>query len=119
MSLIGNVRSEPVRWTKVPQELTRLSQWVAWKSSERNGKQQKIPINPSNGKNASVRDPRTWGSFEEAREWCTSSELDGVGFVLTEADPFVVIDIDDCRDPESKQLTKKAKRIKEIQDSYA
>jgi hypothetical protein len=59
-----------------------------------------------------------WGSFEEARERCRRDGLDGVGFVLTEADPYVVIDIDDCRDPESNQLSKKAKRIIGIQDSY-
>ncbi len=102
----------------VPDGLTGYGQWVGWRSEERDGKQTKIPINPSTGQYASTTDPETWGTFEEAANGVVSGDSAGVGFVFTEEDPFVGIDLDDCRDPESGEPEQWAAEIIETLNSY-
>ena len=86
-------------------ELIKLDQWVAWKAVKKDdGKTTKIPINSHNGKNASTNDSKTWGSYDEAKEYYEKNkdiDIAGVGFVFTEDDPFCGIDLDNCRDPHS------------------
>lgn len=67
----------------IPQELRKLAQWVGATETKR-------PINPRTGRPASVLDPSTWGSFEEA----VASGCPHIGFVFTETDPYVFIDLD-------------------------
>lgn len=72
--------------------LGHLNQWVAWKwgSPRENGKQPKVPIDPTTGGKASVTDSGTWTDFEAARMH------EGVGFVLTREDELTAFDLDDC-----------------------
>lgn len=81
----------------VPAELRELRQWVASGAD-------KVPLNPRTGQKADVTDPATWGSFDEA----VRSGYKHVGFVLTEQDPYCIIDLD-CKPgqpypPEVEQL---------------
>lgn len=55
----------------------------------RPGKTNKYPVNPRTLGAASVSDPSSWGSYDEA-----AATGFPVGFVLTEQDPFFVVDID-------------------------
>ena len=50
----------------IPPELRERPQWVNWRAEERNGKMTKIPICPTTGDYASVSEPSTWTSFDEA-----------------------------------------------------
>jgi primase-polymerase (primpol)-like protein len=84
--------------SNVPGALRKYKQWVAWRSSNETGREQKIPIDPVTGKNASVSDPKTWTSFERAIDFLKKGQADGIGFVLTKDDPFVAVDLDDCVD---------------------
>ena len=103
-----------------PNDLTSLSQWVAWSGTEgRNGKTVKIPINPKSGKPAKTNDPDTWASFEEALSYSRQNHLPGVGFVFTDADEFVGIDIDHCIDPDTGVINNEAMNIVDRMDSYA
>ena len=68
----------------IPPELRALPQWVA-------AGENKQPIDPNTGDAASVTDPATWGTFEQA----TAAGLRHVGFVLSKSDPFCVVDLDD------------------------
>ena len=80
-------------------ELRALPQWVAFRlipSQKRPGKTDKIPVNPHNGKNASVTNPETWGTYDQAIDRACSDELGGVGFVFTSSDPYIGIDLDGC-----------------------
>jgi hypothetical protein len=43
---------------------------------------------------ASTVEPSTWATYEEAV--AAAKDADGVGFVFTEADPYVGVDLDDC-----------------------
>lgn len=114
--------SRAICWEKIPQSLVRIPQWVAWKSRKCSGsgrdKPAKVPIDPKTGKNAAVNDPKTWASFAKAKEYWEDWEVDGIGFVLTEDDPFVVIDLDNCWNQQTK-LTKSAQQIVKPLQSYS
>jgi primase-polymerase (primpol)-like protein len=67
----------------------------------RDGRWTKPPIDPVTGHRARSNDPNTWATFDatlaSARRW----HLPGIGFVVTRQDPYIGIDIDRCRDPET------------------
>lgn len=71
----------------IPDELRALPQWcVAGPNKE--------PIDPKTGRMARTNDPHSWGTFEEAYkigERCGAR----IGFVLTENDPYCILDMDD------------------------
>ncbi len=93
----------------IPQELTQRNQWVAWSGEEMgNGKMAKRPINPNTGRYAKANDLSTWGSFEQAIECWQSNGFKGIGFVFSDTDPFVGIDLDNCIDKETHSLTQDA-----------
>ncbi len=81
-----------------PAEMILLPQWVPyslrWK--ENTGKFDKIPMNPNTGYNAKSNQPETWGSFDVAVKRALNRKLGGVGFVFSEDDPFVGVDLDKC-----------------------
>ncbi len=71
----------------IPEELRSYPQWVCHDAAKR-------PINPHTGQLADVSDPTTWGSFDQARAIADAGRCAGVGFVFTDSDPFVGIDLD-------------------------
>jgi primase-polymerase (primpol)-like protein len=104
----------------LPERLIDRDQWVCWREQERDGKPTKLPVEPETGELASTTDDRTWRSFEEARAYAESEpSIDGLGFVFTAPDPFVGVDLDDCRDPETGTLDDRAQAIVTELDSYA
>src|SRR5438128_12280191 len=96
-------------------ELAAYSQWVCWRWEERNGKKTKPPYNARTGTLASSTDPATWSTFAEVIS--TGSRFDGPGFVVTELDPFVGVDLDHCVD-DAGQVTPWAQAIVTALDSY-
>ena len=81
-------------------ELKQYDHWVVWRTVPRkNGKKpEKVPYNPERPfKAASPTDPRTWATYEVASAIAsTVTGIDGIGFVFTEDDPYVGVDLDDC-----------------------
>jgi putative DNA primase/helicase len=53
----------------------------------------KIPLNPRSGQHASVSDPSTWGTLGDTL-WVDDCPQYVRGFVLTDRDPFVCLDLD-------------------------
>ncbi len=89
-----------------PDQLAAFPQWVGYRKvwvPER-GKYTKKPVRPADGSPGSSTDSTTWATFHEALEATERLGLDGVGFVLTESDPFTVIDLDGCRNPETGEI---------------
>ncbi|MFC1945101.1 hypothetical protein ACFLX5_06500, partial [Chloroflexota bacterium] len=76
----------------IPAELKGYKQWVTWKRSK--GKNSKRPYNAVTGRPAASDNPASWSSFEQAQEAVLKGSADGVGFVLTDDDPFTFIDLD-------------------------
>lgn len=81
----------------VPEELRERPQWVCWKEEEREGDLTKVPKQPDGSGFAKSNDMATWGDFDTAvatakeRRW-------GIGFVFSDADPYLGIDLDSCLD---------------------
>lgn len=102
-------------------ELTRPAQWVLWRSEKRDGKLTKVPYQVG-GARASVTDPATWTTFEKALasvdRYRGVVHYDGLGFVLTAADPFVGVDLDHCRDRDTGALVAWAREIVDALNSY-
>ncbi|GAA4455860.1 hypothetical protein [Novipirellula rosea] len=108
----------------IPGQLRQYDQWVGWKyhSDISNGqdRKRKVPVNPKTGRFAKVTDRTTWTCFDEAVEFALSSkeQLEGVGFVFTDGDPFVGIDLDDVIDPVQLQIVHWAQSVLDSLDTY-
>jgi hypothetical protein len=80
----------------IPDELKSYRQWIVWRYEDHGGpKPTKVPYSPLFPGHAAVDKPGTWASFEEAVVRYGVGGVDGIGFVLTEADPFLFVDLDD------------------------
>ena len=95
----------------LPEELRQRRQWVVWKLEERDDKLTKVPYIAGGVGNAKSNDLMTWRTFEEAVQALETGRYNGVGFVFCSADPFVGVDLDDCRDPESGEIAEWAQKI--------
>lgn len=94
----------------IPVRFTERAQWVNWRhAKDGDGRWTKHPYNPRKGRKASSIDLLTWSTFEVVQ--AALDDYDGVGFVLCSADPFVAVDLDDCRDPESGEIQPWARKI--------
>ena len=91
----------------VPPEMQERPQWVLWASV--GGR--KVPRQPRSPKrNASTTNRATWGSLDTAT---AAADNLGIGFVFTDTDPLVFIDLDWSDHPSELQ-----QRIIDRLDSY-
>lgn len=78
-----------------PEELKAYPQWVLWRTvAKPDGSYTKLPYCPQTGGMASVTDSSTWTTFEVAAA-AAQRLITGIGFVLTDNDPYAFIDLDD------------------------
>lgn len=104
----------------IPSELRDRPQWVAWVTEPGNGpKPRKKPISPVTGMGASCTKPTDWTDFDDAVSYAQDHDMTGVMFAITSDDPYVGIDLDECRDPESGELNPQARDIIETFSTYA
>ncbi len=93
------INENPVKvFSAVPEEMKQHKCWVCWTKEERNGKMTKVPKNPNTGGSASATLPATWVTFSTAKEYyrCHTDGIDGIGYVFTEGNGVVGVDIDHC-----------------------
>jgi putative DNA primase/helicase len=102
----------------IPASLTEYDHWVCWETIIRDDKPTKRPIDPTTGDAASATDPDTWSTFQDALEGLDTYDVDGIGFVFHESDPFVGIDLDNCRDPETDTVESWASSVITLLGSY-
>lgn len=76
----------PQQIDAIPLALRELTQWV--------GAENKIPISPHTYQAASVTDSQTWGTFQQALDGLYHEKYTHIGFVFTDNDPYVFIDLD-------------------------
>lgn len=85
---------------QIPVELRQSPQWVNWRADWQpdKGKYNKPPIDSKTLDLASSTDAATWADFETAVSTYQQhrSQLAGVGFVVTDADDYVGVDLDGC-----------------------
>ena len=99
---------------KIPPELKALRHWVCYRPN-------KVPVNPKTGDNAKADDPDTWGEFDQAvRHWEAHKDngIAGIGYEFSGDDPFVGIDLDKCRNPETGEIESWALEIVRHLNSY-
>jgi putative DNA primase/helicase len=78
----------------IPNEMKKLPQWVLWKFElDKNNRWTKVPYHPKPYR-ASSNKPRTWSTFKAVWIAYQAGGFDGVGFVFSENDEFIGIDLD-------------------------
>ena len=88
-----------VNGDSIPNELKQLHQWVVWKAELDDSEKYTKVLYQTNGINkASSTDSNTWTTFENALNAYENGVGEGIGFVLTESDPYACIDIDGLED---------------------
>jgi len=97
-------------FTNIPEELKNTKQWVCYKATPRGNKITKVPVYPISGNSIDANNPNNWLSFAEAIEYIGRKKITGVGFVFTNEDNYVGIDIDGCVDSDG-QFNQNAKEI--------
>lgn len=112
-----NAQVERIR-SNFPQELQALDQWVVWRYETRPGqdKPTKVLYNPATGARADSTEPATWAPFGHACAAFTRGSWAGLGFVITDDDPYVGVDIDHCI--VNGQLSDDARRWIDLLHSY-
>jgi putative DNA primase/helicase len=102
----------------IPAELQQLAQWVTWKYEQRPNEKKptKVLYNPATGARADSTEPRTWATFAEAGAVYERGGFDGLGFVVTDDDPYVGVDLDGCI--VNDELTDDANRWLLLLNSY-
>ena len=93
----------PVIFTNIPMELKKIPRWVLWRyveiGDETTKRWSKLPTQ-ANGQPASSTNAQTWTDFltvQHAYE-ANPNRFDGVGFVFSDEDNLVGVDLDDCYD---------------------
>lgn len=79
----------------IPVELKALPQWALWRYEFISDRWTKIPLRAGGRGKASSTDSNTWASFEEAiTAYARCRGVDGIGFVVTDQDRVVGVDLD-------------------------
>ena len=101
----------------VPTQLRERKQWVLWKLiPQKTGPAKKLPFQV-NGQIASADDQNTWNTFDAVTRRLPGHT--GIGYEFSEDDPFVGIDLDGCRNPETGAVAEWARQIVLGLDTYA
>lgn len=109
-----------------PAEMVDLGQWVTWQYID--GRKQPHSMWSELENTMSWSKPGNWADFATAHAWATKvPQLEGVGFIIQHpeepyrepADPYLLIDFDDVRDPDTGATHARAREIIAHADSYA
>jgi len=101
----------PVRVSGIPHELRQRDQWVTWAYRWDGTKYDKPPLRARRDAHASSTDPKTWATFAAANSRAGRPDRDGIGYVVSKDDPYTIIDIDDCHNPETGEIIPDAQAI--------
>ena len=103
----------------VPAQMKALSNWVFWRTVQRDGRPTKVPFNPQTGQMAKSNDPSTWGDFETVLSYIDKS--DGPGFMFGDSG-IKGIDLDSALvdgelEPWAREIVTTARSFTEISPS--
>jgi len=84
----------------IPHEMRVFKQFCVWRFEDLEAKKPtKMPYCVKTGRHMSVTNPETWSTFDEAVGAMAKNEwYDGIGFILTDDDPYAFIDLDDAKE---------------------
>jgi hypothetical protein len=100
--------------------------WVAWDyewipgRNGKHGKWTKVPKQPD-GRNARSNDPKTWHSYDDIWPLVARGQFGGIGLMLLglPGDFLAMVDLDDCRDPQTGTFIPWTERLIHDSGSYA
>lgn len=114
----------PVQFEGIPLELKKTPRWVLWRlvevGDEGNKRWSKLPMQVT-GQAASSTNPKTWTDFISVQDAYTTNpnRFDGIGFVFSQDDNLVGIDLDDCYDHHNARFINAAmQQLAENVDGY-
>ena len=85
---------------EIPAELRQRNQWVVWRREFVNDRWTKVLYQiTAPHLRASSTEPATWSSYAAAVEAAKDPDVEGIGFVFTESDPYSGVDFDKCVAP--------------------
>jgi primase-polymerase (primpol)-like protein len=89
----------------LPAELCALPQWVMWayRLNSQKTRWTKEPLQ-TDGTSASTSDSMTWTTFAQAAAAYDRTKFDGIGFVTTDRDPYLLIDLDHAVDSATGEI---------------
>ena len=100
----------PVNFANIPMELKQIPRWVLWNhtevGTENNKRWSKLPLQIT-GQSASSTNPNTWSDFltVQATYEKNPNQFSGVGFVFSDEDNLIGVDLDDCYDADLNSFT--------------
>jgi putative DNA primase/helicase len=105
-----------------PDALKQCRQWMGTRFEPReDGKLNKPPYRAQTELpiiKADKTDPRSWTSFAEASEALRHKSVDAIGFAFSAEDSFCCIDLDNCRNAATGEISPWAREIVEALPSY-
>ena len=114
-----------IQLENIPSCLRESSRWVGWrwtfnpeKPGGHHGGWDKPLLNPKTGRLASSTNPETWGTYEGTVNFVSRKSLDGIGFNLLGFENIVVHDLDNCRNPDTGEISPQAMNIARLVGSY-
>lgn len=103
---------------EIPPELPEIDRWVCWRWDWRDNKWTKPPLQ-TDGDFAKNNDPKTWTTFSQAMDGFRKlRDFSGVGFVFTDDDNVVGVDIDNCILPDGSLDDRGQQAMQCFGDSY-
>lgn len=107
----------PPRFDTIPTVLQDTERWILWGGGpSKNGRLDKTPRGPDT-RPISVTDPANWTSFTQAEQSFRDGRFYGVGFVMSDQDELMGIDLDHCVDDDGNVAPWAQAIIDEV-DSY-
>lgn len=101
----------------IPLELQALKSWCVWRFEDVGAmKPTKVPYCAHTNKLCSVSDPNTWSTFPEALAAEATGLYSGIGFIISDADPYCFIDLDQT---DKSEFWENQQEISEYFNSYA
>jgi putative DNA primase/helicase len=115
-------RLDTYKLNRIPESLRSLPQWMGTRFEvQPDGRLDKPPYQVGKGKGiikADKTNPANWATFDEALTAYERGEVDAVGFVFTEGDPFFGADGDDVIDRDTGEINPNAAEVIHALNSY-
>ena len=105
--------SLPVQFASIPMDLKQIPRWVLWRfvelGDEDSKRWAKMPVQKT-GQSASSTNPAHWSDFLTIQSEYESNpnKYDGIGFVFSDEDNLIGVDLDDCYDVHTNAFTNAA-----------
>jgi putative DNA primase/helicase len=123
--MTSDLPAPPVESGVYPEDRVKVSRWLTWKEADDGRKIPRAPYHNSNhpDRYVSAQDPTIWTDFDTAAEWAEKLPNHQLAYVIPDRNDFetdlVVIDYDDARDPDTREIHPVVHEHLTDADSYA